>query len=212
MSHHNVVRTSIAGVPMRPTVGRSCRCDGVAARHGIDTAAVSPNVAAMDIKTALLIPATASIALASAAVAFADPHDDDGGRQPTNISAPDAHGTVTVTATVAPGQCQPVAGGPTATEASDTGGQPVNDTPGVPPQTTAASSSRFDPYTCAPVPVSAGATTSTTATEHAGSTYTPSLMPFPYGGGSGNGPARGPLSEPTTSVLIPTPTTTEAPR
>lgn len=168
----------------------------------------------MDLKNALLIPAIASIAVAVATVAIADPNGE--GQIADHASAPDLHGTVTVTATIAPNQCQPVAGGPTATEAADTGQEPVG-TANAAPQPVGATGSRFDPYTCTPVPADASGTEKpTTAGSGSGSgsagsghdAYTPTLQPFPNSGGTGSGPAHGPLSEPTTTAMLPGPATT----
>jgi hypothetical protein len=171
-------------------------------------------VAGMKLQKVLLIPAVSAIAVGIATVAIADPPD---GSRESNVSAPDANGTVTVTATVAPNQCQPVAGGPTATEAADTGQEPVDAAETGTASSVGVSSSRFDPYTCTPVPANATGTGGEKSPHAAGNEtgqapqqhYTPTLQPFPNSGESGDGPARGALGEPTTSVLLtPTPTGT----
>lgn len=163
----------------------------------------------MNIKTAALIPAVASVAIATATVAFADSSSDGD----SGVSSVDAQGTVTVTATVAPDQCQPVAGGPESAPVTDTAGEPVD--PQSPSsdeedastdQSTGAHTSRFDPYTCAPVPVSAE-TSASTETVRPIPSYEAPLQPYPAGGSevSGGVPnqGRGPLSEPTTSSTLP---------
>ncbi|BBY54085.1 hypothetical protein H7J07_05605 [Mycobacterium koreense] len=161
----------------------------------------------MNIKNAMLIPAVASIAVATAAVCFADP-SDTGGDDNRSV---DAQGTVTVTATVAPDQCEPVAGGPTATEANDSGDKPANpadaEEGAADAEGTGISTSRFDPYTCAPVPASDSdrdkpsdkPETPQQGPEH---TYEPPLQKLPADSG-GSGPAHGPLSDPTTTSVLP---------
>ena len=172
-------------------------------------------VSGMNIKTALLLPAAASLAVATAIVASANPSDDAG----EVASSPDIHGTVTVTATVAPEQCEPVAGGPTATEATDTGAQPggpdaevteaADSTEGDEARPHGISTSRFDPYTCAPVPAAETTTTDKPSESAAGAggadapahTFTPTLQKKP--GDTSEHTARDPLSEPTTSGTLP---------
>ncbi len=173
-------------------------------------------------QTALLVPALLSIVLAvPATIAFADPDTDPtapivgaaGADQQVTRSTP---ATITVTATVAPGQCEPIAGGPSSAQVTDTAGPPTEEQPiarqaaltsqvQAPPE----SSSRFDPYTCAPVPVSATAPSLSGApSAPAIPSYTPTLNPYP--GQSGQGVSSGsgavstsdPLSAPTTSRTI----------
>jgi hypothetical protein len=179
---------------------------------------------AMRLKTALLIPAAVSIALSAAVtVAVADPGSELPESETTDVRVTPA--TVTVTATVAPGQCAPVAGGPPNIAVTDTAAEPQLSEGQVAPSTatvsadgeagpSGASTSRFDPYTCAPVP--AAATSSATPAAPARTdaeipTYTAPLAPYPGSNGSGvSGGAdaeatstQGPLSEPTTSSTLP---------
>ncbi|AMU28919.1 hypothetical protein I3U30_15295 [Mycobacteroides abscessus subsp. massiliense] len=175
------------------------------------------------LQTALLVPALMSIALAvPATIAFADPDSDpsapasdgtDSGWRATR-STP---ATITVTATVAPGQCQPVSGGPASTQVTDTAGPPIE--PSVVARQAALTSeakapsslesSRFDPYTCAPVPVESTSLTAAPSTSVIPS-YTPTLNPYPGQNGSGAAGSSGsgsastsdPLSAPTTSHAI----------
>ncbi|WP_236746967.1 hypothetical protein [Mycobacteroides abscessus] len=174
------------------------------------------------LQTALLVPALMSVALAvPATIAFADPDTDPSapssdGADPGWRATRSTPATITVTATVAPGQCQPVSGGPASTQVTDTAGPPVEPSAiarqaAMTSEAKAPSSpdaSRFDPYTCAPVPVESTSLTAAPSTSVIPS-YTPTLNPYP--GQSGSGPAGGsggsvrtsdPLSAPTTSHTI----------
>lgn len=184
-------------------------------------------------KSALLVPAFAAIALSTTvAVALADP--DTAPVSPSGNEVRQTPATVTVTATVAPGQCMPIAGGPSSAPVTDTAGAPTP-AEGAPLPTTVttvartegepgtgASTSRFDPYTCAPVPAAAVAEPGHTTTSAASlaptaaaavPSYTPPLAPYP--GSNGSGTASGgdavaaatqqPLSAPTTSTTVPAP-------
>lgn len=192
--------------------------------------------------TAALVATTASLV---PTLAFAD---DPAVPAPTppvsgDPSAPGTDqnpATVTVTATVAPDQCQPLPGGPSAGNVADSGtpgaGNPEDSvaltpeaTPGAidavapsPAEVTATGnagptpSSRFDPYTCAPV------TTTTTAPETGENpdyvppvedipTYTPTLNPYPGGTETDPGDEQDdPLASPTPTSTIAPPTTTGA--
>lgn len=180
-------------------------------------------------KHSLLAASLLSIALAvPVAVAGAQPAPEPPTEPGTEAARP-TPATLTVTATVAPGQCQPHTGGPAAVPVTDTaqeapspeaaGVQPVEHVEGAPtPNATGAGTSRFDPYTCAPVPpqaadadADASGDPSATALQDAPTevipSYTPTLNPYP-GGGSGistGGAAESsdPLSAPTTTATIP---------
>lgn len=175
------------------------------------------------LQTALLVPALVSIALAvPATIAFADPDTDPSapasdGADPGWRATRSTPATITVTATVAPGQCQPVSGGPASTQVTDTAGPPVE--PSAIARQAAMTSeakapasseaSRFDPYTCAPVPVDSTSLTAAPSTSVIPS-YTPTLNPYPGQNGSGAAGSSGsgavatsdPLSAPTTSRTI----------
>lgn len=179
-------------------------------------------------KRGLLAASLLSIALAvPVAVAGAQPDAEPAAEQIAETARP-TPATLTVTATVAPGQCQPVAGGPAPVTVTDTAQEPpapdvvpvasAEHVDGEPtPNATGAGTSRFDPYTCAPVPplTAEGESTGTTAAAsplqdapaEVIPSYTPTLNPYP--GGSGGISAGGatdsadPLSEPTTTVTIP---------
>ncbi|WP_234802899.1 hypothetical protein [Mycobacteroides abscessus] len=176
------------------------------------------------LQTALLVPALMSIALAvPATIAFADPDSDPSapsseGADPGWRATRSTPATITVTATVAPGQCQPVSGGPASTQVTDTAGPPIE--PSVVARQAALASdanapssspesSRFDPYTCAPVPVESTSLTAAPSTSVIPS-YTPTLNPYPGQNGSGAAGSSGPgsvttsdpLSAPTTSRTI----------
>ncbi|WP_234884212.1 hypothetical protein [Mycolicibacterium aubagnense] len=184
-------------------------------------------------KSALMAPAFAAIALSTTVtVALADPESTPA--SPSGNEVRQTPATVTVTATVAPGQCMPIAGGPSSVSVTDTAGAPT-DTQGAPLPTTVttvartegepgtgASTSRFDPYTCAPVPAVAATEPGHTAesapslaptTVAAVPSYTAPLAPYP--GSNGAGIASGgdavaaatqqPLSSPTTITTVPAP-------
>lgn len=175
------------------------------------------------LQTALLIPALMSIALAvPVSIALADPDAGPSaptseGTDPGSRATRSTPATITVTATVAPGQCQPVSGGPAATQVTDTAGPPIE--PSVIARQAAltseakapasSDSSRFDPYTCAPVPVDSTSLTAAPSTSVIPS-YTPTLNPYPGQNGSGAAGSSGsgsvttsdPLSAPTTSRTI----------
>lgn len=174
----------------------------------------------MNIKTAMLIPAAASIAIATATVA-------------TGWHWPGATAGVTVTVPCAsaldealslslsfagsanPGQHQPAAGGPSSAPVTDPADEPVDPQAPAPAeqgalaQSTGAHTSRFDPYTCASVPASAETSTpsETAHTPQPVPSYEAPLLPFPAGGpevaAGGPNQSRGPLSEPTTSRTLP---------
>lgn len=175
------------------------------------------------LQTALLVPALVSIALAvPATIAFADPDTDPSapasdGADPGWRATRSTPATITVTATVAPGQCQPVSGGPASTQVTDTAGPPVEPS-AIARQAamtseakapTSSETSRFDPYTCAPVPVDSTSLTAAPSTSVIPS-YTPTLNPYPGQNGSGAAGSSGsgavatsdPLSAPTTSRTI----------
>ncbi|GAS96776.1 uncharacterized protein RMCC_3742 [Mycolicibacterium canariasense] len=191
-------------------------------------------------KHTLLAASLLSIALAvPVAVAGAQPTPEPAAEQGTDAARP-TPATLTVTATVAPGQCQPHSGGPAAVPVTDTAreapapgaapAQPVEHVEGSPaPNATGAGTSRFDPYTCAPVPpqaADADASDAPSASALQGAptavipSYTPTLNPYPgsSGGISTGGAAESsdPLSAPTTTATIPpaadsgVPTTTTA--
>lgn len=191
-------------------------------------------------KNTLLAVSLLSIALAvPVAVAGAEPSPDGGALPGTDVRQTPA--TVTVTAMVAPGQCAPVDGGPAAVEVTDTvagpapadsavggGGTPGSTDPNLVPvgsfqgqigNTEGPGTSRFDPYTCAPVPASLTETAEDEATAlqappaEVVPSYTPTLNPYPGADGiasGGSNESSDPLSAPTTSTTIPAeaPTTT----
>ncbi|MFA5711727.1 hypothetical protein [Mycolicibacterium sp.] len=175
------------------------------------------------LKTALLLPAAASIAVSVAAVAAANP--EDAPAEPAATSdVRHTPATVTVTAMVAPGQCQPIESGPSAVQVTDTAVPAPSQDPNAPEavpaalqeeqHSTGAGTSRFDPYTCAPAAPATSASESapeSLAADPAAATpiYTAPLAPHP--GSSGSGVAGGadatstprPLSEPTTETTLP---------
>ena len=176
-------------------------------------------------KHSLLAASLLSIALAvPVAVASAQPSPEPAADPGAAEAARPTPATLTVTATVAPAQCQPVAGGPASVPVTDAAGAPV--TPGATPvehveaaptqNPTGLGTSRFDPYTCAPVPpqsadAEAGADATASALQDAPAqvipSYTPTLNPYPgsAGGISAGGYAESsdPLSPPSTTATIP---------
>ncbi|MEN4460976.1 hypothetical protein ABFV47_07370 [Mycolicibacterium fortuitum] len=178
----------------------------------------------MKLKTALLVPAVVSIALSAAVTAaVADPGSDYSESETSDVRVTPA--TVTVTATVAPGQCAPVAGGPPNVAVTDTAVEPqpseVRDASIT--ATMAAngevgpsgvSTSRFDPYTCAPVPAAVTSNAAPVTPEQPDAqvpTYTAPLAPYPGSHSSGVAggadteatSTQGPLSPPTASSTLP---------
>ncbi len=217
ISTYEAVRISTTGVFMSRTVDIGRAAGHALARSGFT---VRPMI---KLQTALLVPALMSIALAvPATIAFADPDSDPSapaseGTDPGWRATRSTPATITVTATVAPGQCQPVSGGPASTQVTDTAGPPIE--PSVVARQAAltseakapssSESSRFDPYTCAPVPVESTSLTAAPSTSVIPS-YTPTLNPYPGQNGSGAAGSSGsgsastsdPLSAPTTSRTI----------
>ena len=180
-------------------------------------------------KRVMLATALAAVAVAvpvSVAGAEPEPMSDPAGDTP--IAARSTPATITVTATVAPGQCAPVAGGPEAVEVTDTVAPAPNSEPGAGPVDTQPvvvvtdpGSSRFDPYTCAPVPAEESTDEDEDGEGGAGAgaapvadipSYTPTLNPYPgqLGNAGGDQDVSDPLSAPTTTATI-VPTTTATP-